>query len=51
MRRDSVHRTLPQVANADLEYPRWLLAEPLRRQMSELLGFGLAMEGRVIGNG
>jgi hypothetical protein len=32
------------------KYTRWLLTEPLRRQMSGLLGYGLAMEGLVICN-
>lgn len=30
------------------KYTRWLLTEPLRRQMNEVLGFGLALEGLVI---
>ena len=29
---------------------RWLLAEPLRRQMNELLGCGPALEGWVLYN-
>jgi hypothetical protein len=30
------------------KYTRWLLTEPLRRQMNEILGYGLALEGLVI---
>jgi hypothetical protein len=32
------------------KYTRWLLTEPLRRQMNDVLGHGLAMEGLVICN-
>ena len=62
MRRDLAHRlvaarrgrvcssvTLVQSA-LNRKYTRWLLTEPLRRQMSELLGYGLAMKGLVICN-
>jgi hypothetical protein len=30
------------------KYTRWVLTEPLRRQMNEILGYGLALEGLVI---
>jgi enoyl-CoA hydratase/carnithine racemase len=41
-------RTLMKQTPMNRKYTRWLLTEPLRRQMNELLGFGLALEGLVI---
>ena len=41
-------RTLMKQTAMNRKYTRWLLAEPLRRQMNELLGYGLALEGLVI---
>jgi enoyl-CoA hydratase/carnithine racemase len=41
-------RTLMKQTPLNRKYTRWLLTEPLRRQMNELLGYGLALEGLVI---
>lgn len=43
-------RNLMKQSALNRKYTRWLLTEPLRRQMNELLGYGLAMEGLVICN-
>ena len=41
-------RNLLKQTPLNRKYTRWLLTEPLRRQMNELLGYGLALEGMVI---
>lgn len=41
-------RNLLKQTPLNRKYTRWLLTEPLRRQMNELLGYGLALEGLVI---
>lgn len=41
-------RNLLNQSPLNRKYTRWLLTEPLRRQMNELLGYGLALEGMVI---
>ncbi|MGH8663761.1 MAG: enoyl-CoA hydratase/isomerase family protein, partial [Burkholderiales bacterium] len=43
-------RNLVKQSALSRKYTRWILTEPLRRQMNELLGYGLAMEGLVICN-
>ena len=41
-------RELMKQTPLNRKYTRWLLTEPLRRKMNDLLGFGLALEGMVI---
>jgi enoyl-CoA hydratase/carnithine racemase len=41
-------RNLMKQSALNRKYTRWVLTEPLRRQMNDVLGFGLAMEGLVI---
>lgn len=41
-------RTLMKQTPMNRRYTRATLIEPLRRQMNEILGYGLALEGLVI---